>query len=640
MISLNACISTSVIHDFWWNHYQQGIWFADQGMWKKAENCLLKALIDRSDDKILAKTRNRLFINYFPHRELGCVYFHLKQYEKAINELKTSLYYENTAKAKTYLNRARLKWVIQKQSDRQIPDIQIFSPENSIITNASFITIKGKISDDTFIQNVKVGNHPINMDLSKKCVDFNTSVQLVSGKNNITVCATDITNKTNKASLTVYVDCLSPVISLDRPVITYSENMKYAIISFYAFDNSGISEIAINNNQYKINDQKELFLKKRIVLSDNQNKISLSVKDMAGNTIKDNIDLQQSFKQANLLAGLTSDRPVYFSTNNRSDQKTEDINTTSLNHRRLIEERHPTKISFFNQIPKVVFTDGIYIQGTVSDKDGIKKLYFNEEHVTINQRIRNKFLFYKPLIKGKNAIIIRVIDSYDNEFRQEHIINKKIPSMHLYETRASVLISDFKNIKPYSFEKDPFVLFIDEKKQAWSDVFQYHLQRAIAQTRRFRTIEKSNSLSVDYYIWGDIERRKHEIHIYLRLNDKINAFQYISEANIFHEIDPKKSGGYQIIKNMAKIAAELLYHQHPILKGKILEVNNPNIVIDLGKETMIKPGVKLIIYDKSIDHDFKQAGEAKIIYTDMDRSYAQLIKTISDITDYKFVITK
>ena len=354
----------------------------------------------------------------------------------------------------------------------------------------------------------------------------------------------------------------------------------------------------------------------------------------------DNIDLQKTFKQATFLAGLTIDTPMYFSTNNSSDQKAKEVDSTYLNHKRLIEDRHPTKISFLNQIPKVVYTDGIYIQGEVSDKDGIKKLYFNEENVTINQRVRNKFSFYKQLIKGKNSIIIRVIDSYDNEHREEHIINKKIPSVHSYETRASVFISDFKHITFYSFEKDPFILFFDGNKQSWPDVFQYHLQKNISKTRRFRITENSNNAPADYYIWGDIVRRMHEIHIYLRLNDEISLSQYISEVNVFHEIDPKESNDYQIINDMAKIAAELLYQKHPILKGKILEINKPNIVINLGKETMIKSGVKLILYDQSIDHDFKQSGEAKVIYTDIDRSYAKLIKTMSNITKNHYVITK
>jgi hypothetical protein len=126
----------------------------------------------------------------------------------------------------------------------------------------------------------------------------------------------------------------------------------------------------------------------------------------------------------------------------------------------------------------------------------------------------------------------------------------------------------------------------------------------------------------------------------LRLNDEINHSQYMTETNVFSEIDSKEPDDYQIIKDMAKTASGLLWQAHPILKGKILELNNPNIVIDIGKDTMIKPGVKLILYDQSIDHDFKQSGETKVIHTDIDRSSAQLIKTMSEITLNHYVITK
>ena len=61
------------------------------GSYKKALKYLNKAISYRDTDSGMAKMQGMNFVSYFPHLEKGIVFYHLKQYDASIKELKTSL---------------------------------------------------------------------------------------------------------------------------------------------------------------------------------------------------------------------------------------------------------------------------------------------------------------------------------------------------------------------------------------------------------------------------------------------------------------------------------------------------------------------------------------------------------------------
>ena len=107
----------------WWNHYERGISYADGEFWDEAIADLQAALAQRQEDQRRARTYGLHFLDYFPHRELGIVYYRLARYLEAIHELETSLRSEETAKAKFYLNRTRTSLLEQTRHDTTPPRI-------------------------------------------------------------------------------------------------------------------------------------------------------------------------------------------------------------------------------------------------------------------------------------------------------------------------------------------------------------------------------------------------------------------------------------------------------------------------------------------------------------------------------------
>ena len=87
----------------YWEYYTDGLSFSEAGKWEEAINVFSKAISMDPKDRSKTRTYGMHFIEYFPHRELGIVYFHLKQIEKAKEELGKSLSMEKSLKAQEYL---------------------------------------------------------------------------------------------------------------------------------------------------------------------------------------------------------------------------------------------------------------------------------------------------------------------------------------------------------------------------------------------------------------------------------------------------------------------------------------------------------------------------------------------------------
>ena len=84
----------------WWNFFERGSSYAEGEFWPDAMADFQAAIRQREADQRQARTYGLHFLDYFPHRELGIVYYHLGRYPDAIQELDTSLRTAETGRAK------------------------------------------------------------------------------------------------------------------------------------------------------------------------------------------------------------------------------------------------------------------------------------------------------------------------------------------------------------------------------------------------------------------------------------------------------------------------------------------------------------------------------------------------------------
>ena len=89
------------------NYYDTGLEYIEKQDWLRAVEELRSAASLEYEDAHMKRIYGTRFIEYFPHRELGVAYYHLKEFETARKELELSIAYASTDRAEEYLNLAK-----------------------------------------------------------------------------------------------------------------------------------------------------------------------------------------------------------------------------------------------------------------------------------------------------------------------------------------------------------------------------------------------------------------------------------------------------------------------------------------------------------------------------------------------------
>jgi len=91
----------------WWDYYKRALSFAEGGFWNEAELDMKEAVRQRGKDQRRARTYAHNFIDYFPHRELGIIYYSQGRFHEAVDELTASLSTAASPRTEIYLGLAK-----------------------------------------------------------------------------------------------------------------------------------------------------------------------------------------------------------------------------------------------------------------------------------------------------------------------------------------------------------------------------------------------------------------------------------------------------------------------------------------------------------------------------------------------------
>jgi TolB-like protein len=89
----------------WHVFYKHGLQAMAQGDWNRGAENFLKALQVKNRDTNKTRAYGTIFIEYYPHRELGICYFHLGDLERAKQELSISMSQSYSDRAKAFMER-------------------------------------------------------------------------------------------------------------------------------------------------------------------------------------------------------------------------------------------------------------------------------------------------------------------------------------------------------------------------------------------------------------------------------------------------------------------------------------------------------------------------------------------------------
>lgn len=571
------------VGDKCWNYYEQGRSFSDQGFYRDAVAEFKKAIDENDKDQWRLITTGTHFIDYFPHRELGIVYFQRQEFSKAIQELEYSVESAPSARGHYFLNQARAAIIDKNQLDNKPPELHLEGKTTLEITNKMFKTVIGVAQDDNYIAGIQVGGHQVGLELAERQKVFSHEVPLKEGINSIRVIATDLSGKSTEKALNIYSDRRGPQIEIEG----LTAKGKNVIIKGNVTDNTGVASLIINNTTWPTaNDAPGYAF--TMLLPDK--KITVVAQDRAGNVtsaVVRNSDFDMD-KAGDSPLVLAPDSAESLTPDSRIESEPAD--------------KEPPSIKLQGIGSKLeTYSEMILLEGMVSDSSLLIYITVNGEPILNRRGMRIYFSLLHKLNKGKNTFRIVAADEYGNKVIKTINIIRKLQNIHQLKSRMSVAIFPFEQkgegsdsaqvaheMTLNSFHEQARFRIIEPEK--FDTVFH---DRHISSTDLFNpdlSATLGNILPAQTILTGSIIETPDSIEIIGRLID-IQTASVLARHDIFSE-----GKGRDTLKNLLNGLAAKFNNDFPLAEGILLEVKDGEVLVDIGREKHIKPHSRLICY--------------------------------------------
>lgn len=578
----------------WWNYYERGVSFSDGAFHIEAVNDFKSALRQREEDQRMARTYGMHFVAYFPHRELGVVYYEMQNLTAAKQELELSLAQFPTAKARFYLDRVRKALLDQGKQAATVPKISLNYEEEEVWTREDPVLLSGTVEDEQYVSCVSIAGTPMFLEGSKKQLTFKKKLLLAQGRHPVTVEAGNLLGKVARRRIVFRVDREGPLITLTGFKKTASALSSFAtayVVSGSAYDEGHVHEIIINGRQIPIEKGQEVWFEET-VSSDSQI-LELIARDRLGNQTSASFTAKTTAvrRLSPLLASTaTTDGYVLFAKLfGPKDTRPPDLKLKGWTAQ------------------QTVFLEKVYIEGQVSDENKIVSLTVNQQPILRRQGQVLFFSHMADLQEGPNDIVVEARDEAGNTAIRKISIIRKIPKALQLEERLSLTVMSF------------------EQKGIVSDAglsFQDNLISALVDRNRFRVIERSRLdmilqeqklsrtqlvdrdtalklgklVAARSVITGSIVESRKGVEVVARLIDTETS-EILETEDVYDEAKDLLA-----LRKMAEGMAIKFHQKFPLSQGLIVQKKGKYIFTDLGKDK-VKLQRRLIIYrEEPIKH--------------------------------------
>ena len=569
----------------WWDHYLRGLSYSKGNYADDAISDFKNALNRRFKDQRRVRTYGMHILNeYFPHRELGIVYYKTKQYEKAIYELKLSINQFESAKAKYFFNLATEEYLKETHLDIESPTISVNMPKN-LYTNQSDIILEGYVIDDYYAKEIWINEELFPIDMVVPKIEFNKCVSLKEGKNFITIAAVDLVGHKTERVIEIVCDRKAPIIYLDKIELTESkvENSKIIknyLIEGYLHDDTGIGQFQLNDHVVDMDEIVDGHFSVNISLYSYE-KIDFYLEDNLKNITTGKIDMEEFCATSSMtqLAYAGKDLMQFVS-----------------NRREIEQDIKPPVIKFKN-LPKAlrVNWDEVYIEGEIRDEGTVTLLKINDFPLITRSSPRVFFNYHVKLNEGINVITFYAKDDNENIITEKIEIYREIQSIYKIGSRLRLALMPFK--------------YIGQRDELGGLIYDQLIQKVIQQERfqlvdrdkidllldkqgdsEYSSLEFGRLLSAEGVIVGRAYFYDDYLEIIARLIDTETSI-VLASCDVFGPIDNLSD-----VMLLSKGLALKFKQEIPLAEGIVTSIDETNIQLNLKKSCGIKKHMKIIFY--------------------------------------------
>ncbi len=580
----------------WWNYYERGISYADGSFFEEAISDFRTAIGKRGDDQWRARSYGMHFVNYFPHRELGIVFFRQEKLKEAIRELESSLGTAESSKAKYFLNKARESFIRKTGIDNRPPSLNIANVGEDVLTNALALTVTGEAEDDQFVSSVTVDGTPVFLELSVPRFRFTAEVWLEEGVNRIPVRAMDLAGKETEEVIAITADRKGPVITVSE----IQDGPSGRVISGFVTDENGVRSLSINGQPRPAGGAKqvpfenttrapslriesfdaagnrtvaEVLVVKKAALEEKRTKMAFVPFVKGRNETSDAIGpVEEAFRLAVNLGGLTDREPPLITVEELSDRQE-------------------------------VFENQILLAGKVTDNRGVESITINGEEVLQQSGSQVFFTRLVGLKVGDNPLVIQARDTGGHTAIRDILVVRKIQKIRQTGSRLRAAILPMERQGAASASGDAvydslIVSFISQGRfnileRAKIDSILDEIKLSSTDLVDVTTAVKMGRLAAaDVSLIGTVVEKEGSIEIIARLVDTETS-EVLVENDVFDEKKDLAS-----VQDLMDILAFKFKRDLPLVEGMVIDVEGDNVTVNIGEEKRVWKNSRLILYEE------------------------------------------
>ncbi len=593
----------------WWNYYERAQSFAEGEFFDEAVKDLKAAIDQRDPDHRNARTYGMHFVDYFPHRELGIIYFYQEKYEDAKRELETSLSTADTGKAKHYLNLVRKVILEASKADTAPPTIKVAHIVGGEITNSLKFGLTGEVADDSYAHKISINDTPQFVELSAKKIPFSKTIKLKKGLNQIKIKTADLLGKVTEKEVRIVADFEGPAFNISNYVDGQSVAEGKVVLKGALADATGITALKINDQTLAFNKEQEVEFALGIELKKGANKILLAATDVAGNTTTGELNLAYMPQLAHTdttpelaleeQADLREPILLAFAGTVVSDATPNFLYTAAA-------PRKPAAAFRLNfkdlSATQTVYYDTLFVDGSATGSNAIETVMINGDPLLIVPGRTVYFNQLMELAEGENRLTIEVVDTKGNAATKTVTVIRKVPKVHQVGTRMSIAIL------PFEMKGDPSMA---------GEVAHDNLVDAFVQQERFNIVSRGGALeavlreqklsqtdlvdkatairigklvAAEGILMGTVRETKDSIEIYARLVNTETS-TVLEAKDVFGQ--DKAISQIQYLTNGLALK---LKHSFPLIEGMVIKAKGKDIYADFGSFKRIKKEMKFIVF--------------------------------------------
>jgi len=572
----------------WWNYYERALSYAEGDFYRESLADLDKALGQRDKDQRMARTYGMHFIDYFPHRERGIVYYRVGNLEEARKELELSLQQYPSAKARFYLDKVRKALIEQAGKVVAPPRLALDVQKVEIWTKQDPFILSGSAEDENYVSAIRINRTPLFMEGARKRVAFKEPLPLGEGRHEIVVAAENLAGKRADRTIVVHVDRTGPIVSIEDTISLGPDRIK---IRGSVYDEAGVSRLEIGGRSMSVAGEREVTFEERVPVK--YKDLELVTYDRLGNRTSATVPVSpvSTGQAATMLAC--------------SDSRTGDLLMAGLLGKK---DKNPPVIRIRDWAEKEkVFLDKVYLEGEIRDDSKIKGLWINKNPILRREGKSIFFSHLERLREGTNAILIEARDEAGNKALKKILFEREIPKALQLEERLSLTVLPFEqkgtiSEASLSFQDSLVDSLVNQnrfnlvEREKLDDVLREQKLSQTALIDKGTALRLGKLVAAESIITGALVETKRGVEIVGRIIDTETS-EILATEDVYDEI--KDLPG---LRTLAEGMAIKFHRDFPLLEGLVIKQKGKHVFTDLGQD-QIKLHRRLIIYrEEPIKH--------------------------------------